>query len=156
MRRKSKNDARSDDLKALLRSGKHEKSNGNHRIELTRGQRDPHITLCQECELALRCLGGKPIDAWQAHQEKRRCSYEQDQTIINFYYHGTCCLTLDLTNRRLTDQGQYGRSVTTTCSIRAYLNAVYDNFSHLNIPYSRIDEIMKTFKKAREKTWVNV
>lgn len=156
MRRKSKSTARSDDLSVLLRSGKTEKRNGNHRVELAKGQHDPEITFCQDCELALRCLSGKPIDAWQAHQEKRRCSYEQDQTIVNFYYHGTCCLTLDLTNRRLTDNGQYGRSVTTTCSIRSYLNAVFDNFSHLNLSSTRIDEIMKIFKKAKEKTWVSV
>jgi hypothetical protein len=156
MRRKSKMTARSDDLAQLLRSGKDAKHNGNHRVTISAGIKDPGILLCQGCELALRCLSGPQISAWQAHDEQRRCAQDQERTIVKFYYHGTCCLTLDLANRRLTDEGQYGRSVTTTCSIRAYLNAVFSNFSHLNLSYTRIDEIMKIFKKAKETTWVNV
>lgn len=147
---------RSDELAELLRTGRREKRNGHQRIEIVAGLKLPAILLCQGCELALRCLVGPQISPWQAHDEHRRCAYQQERAIINFYYHATCALTVDRSNRRLTDNGEYGHSVTTTCNIRKYLQATMDNFPEYNLTYPRIDEIMKMFKKAKEKIWVDV
>lgn len=156
MRKRSSTEVRSDELAELLRNGKREKRNGNQRIAISPGLRLPGVLLCQRCPLALRCLAGPQLSVWQAHDEHRRCAYKQERAIINFYYHATNALTVDLANRRLTDNYEYGHSMTTTCNIRKYLNAIADNFPEFNLGPTRIDEIMKIFKKAKEKTWVNV
>lgn len=144
---------RSDDLRAALQGNGH-KANGNHRIEVHNGLARPSIELCKPCELSLRCLSGKQVTDSQAYAEKRPCC--RRQSLVRFYYHGTCCLTFDRNVRQVTDHNKYGYSVTTSGNIRKYLNALWDceddlGVGPLDLSYSRIDEIIKAFKSYRPK-----
>jgi hypothetical protein len=97
---------------------------------------------CANCELNLDCLRGKEINAHTAHLDRRACAI--DNNLIHFQYHATVCLTYDCTQQRITDHGQYGRSVSTSRAIRWYLEALQENSI---IPY-HVDTgaLVKTFK----------
>jgi hypothetical protein len=146
---------RSDDLAAALRNGGH-KSNGNHRIEIVNGLLPPSVELCKDCNLNLRCLASDQISPDRAFKEERSCC--RDRNLINFYYHSSCCLTFDRARRKVTDHKMYGYSVTTSGNIRKYLHALWDNFSYLDLSYSRIDEIIQAFKAHNEEAelWLDV
>lgn len=146
---------RSQDLHEALRNGGH-KSNGNHRIEIIDGLASPRVELCQDCNLNLRCLASGQISKERAFREERACC--RDWNLINFYYHSSCCLTFNQATRKITDHNMYGFSVTTSSSIRKYVNALWENFSYLHLSYSRIDEIIKAFKTHSEdhELWLDV
>lgn len=72
----------------------------------------------------------------------------EEQRFVEFYYHGSCCLVYDVQTGAVSDLGMYGYSVTTTRSIRWYLEAVADNYAN-GLTGECISEIMKFFKKRR-------
>lgn len=116
----------------------------------------PSVELCKDCNLNLRCLASDQISTERAFKEERACCRESNR--INFYYHNSCCLTFDRARRKVTDHKMYGYSVTTSGNIRKYLHALWDNFSYLDLSYSRIDEIIKAFKAHSEEDelWLDV
>jgi hypothetical protein len=144
MRRRS--NKRCDDLHVALAQG--HCSNGNHRI--TAGEGITHGEWCQTCEDSLRCfLAGKMIDVQEAVNKKRPCV--QQAQFIYFYYHNALCLTFDKQRRRVNDWGYWGYSVTTSRSIRWYIEALaYHDF----IPYDTVEPAITFFKKRNDtETW---
>jgi len=138
---------RIDDLARALRTGK-DTFNKNHTTMVRDGVRafDAAHPGCVNCELNLVCMSGRAVDPHQAHYDKRSCAVEN--TVIHFQYHATVCLTYDITQQRITDHWKYGLSVTTTRSIRWYIEALKENDI---IPYGfDTDALMKTFKMRTE------
>ncbi len=141
---------RIDDLARALRTGE-DVHNKNHTTMIRDGTRafDATHPDCIHCELNLVCLSGKEINWFTANTYKRACA--TGRCLIQFQYHATVCLTYDRMQNRVTDHWQYGRSVTTSRSIRWYLEALQENNV---IPYSvDIDALLKIFRTRPEETW---
>jgi len=140
--------ARIGDLAKALRTGK-DVHNKNHTTMVRDGTRafDAAHSDCVHCELNLVCLGGKEINWFTANADKRACA--TGRCLIQFQYHATVCLTYDRMRNRVTDHWQHGRSVTTSRSIRWYLEALQENDV---IPYGvDINEVLKVFKMRSEE-----
>lgn len=101
---------------------------------------------CQRCPDSLRCfLVGKTIDVNEAIAKHYPC-VEQRQYIF-FHYHGACCLTFDQKLKRVNDWGYWGYSITTSRSIRWYLEALlYHDFIDSQ---QTVEDAIKYFKKRR-------
>lgn len=69
-----------------------------------------------------------------------------------FKYHGSLCLTFDVTQNRVNDWGYWGYSVTTSRAIRWYVEALAD---HHYIAFSQIEEIINFFKKRKDRVGCN-
>jgi hypothetical protein len=140
MRRPNK---RCDDLAVALSRG--QCGNGNHRIKTGEGvlQRD---TWCQPCPDSLRCfLVGRTVDIQEAIAKKYPCV--ATRRFILFYYHGSCCLTFDTQTKRVNDWGFWGYSITTSRSIRWYLEALlWHNYIDMQ---QTVEDAIKFFKKDR-------
>jgi len=149
---------RTRDLRQALRSRKGECKNGNHRTEID----DPIVPVpgypdlqkCEGCELLLKCnssgVAGPP---WQSSRDREapdnqpleyyRCLRETKR--IRFYFHGTCCVELDIKAQRVTDHSTYGWSVSTGRAIRWYLEAL-DDENYIG-SRDRVYELIKLFRK---------
>ena len=132
---------RCDDLRVALQRG--HCSNGNHSIKIGEGvvQKNVH---CQGCPDSLRCfLVGKTIDVQEAMQKNYPCV--DDRRYLLFHYHGACCITFDRKTKKVNDHGYWGYSVTTSRSIRWYLEAL---FYHGFIDAQQtVEDAIKFFKK---------
>lgn len=112
---------RCDDLRVALSRG--HCSNGNHMIKIGEGVIQKN-DWCQGCPESLRCfLVGKTIDVQEALQKAYPCI--DDKRYILFHYHGACCITFDCKTKQINDHGYWGYSVTTSRSIRWYLEALF-------------------------------
>jgi hypothetical protein len=134
---------RIDDLRKTLRTGR-DVHNKNHTTVIRNGVRafDGAHPGCINCELNLVCLSGRPVDHFQAHYDKRSCAVQN--TVIQFQYYTTVCLSYDITQQHITDHWQYGRSVSTSRAIRWYIEALKENDV---IPYGFDEnELIKTFR----------
>lgn len=147
--------ARSQDLARLLRNTSkrsstdrpaHDIINGNHRIAITAGRRAPAPDQCKGCPNHLACFAGRQDEALRRDGEWMLRPCHNERRFVEFYYHGSCCLVYDIQTGAVSDLGMYGYSVTTTRSIRWYLEAVADNFAN-GLTGDRIGEIMTFFKK---------
>lgn len=139
---------RCSDLRVALQRGRC--TNGNHTIVAGEGilQR---AEWCQACPDSMRCfLVGNTVDVQEAVDKKYPCI--QQQRYIFFKYHGACCLTFDQQTQRLNDWGYWGYSVTTSRSIRWYVEALVD--SNL-IPPDRAEPAIEFFKKRRHDVGCN-
>jgi len=132
---------RIDDLAEALIKG--EKQNGNHRIVCTPGPFYPDMERCAPCDRSLGCLalGRVLFDKAQPLTAKRPCI--ADGPTIHFYYHGTLCLSC--ASHIVTDHGMWGHSVTTSRSIRWYLEALFSQ-GYID-SRTRVDELCHHFKK---------
>lgn len=136
---------RIDDLKEALRNGK--KRNRNHYIVCTGGPEFPDMERCKDCDLNLSCLAKGHVPHATMHgthdlSAQRPC-IAQGAT-IRFYYHDTLCLSYNQMSKLVTDHGMWGYSVTTSRSIRWYLEALFhEGFIDSQ---ARINELCKTFK----------
>lgn len=139
--------ARSRDLARLLSQTKcSEVLNGNHRIAITSGRQAPFPDLCKNCPNHLACFAGHQDEALRRDGEWMLRPCWEERRFVEFYYHGSCCLIYDMLTGAVSDLGMYGYSVTTTRSIRWYLEAVAENFN-TRLVNGRIGEIMQLFKK---------
>lgn len=136
---------RSRELSEALRTG-FAGNGGNHSVVVTGAMRLPSWdkgTCCEGCDRRLVCLQqGEPPSVDTAQHERRGCHYPEG--LIIFRYHGTDCLGYDHANKRITDYGLRGRSVTTGRAITWYLWAIAD---HCYITHKRADELAKKWSK---------
>jgi len=148
MRRSS--NIRSDDLNRAMHSATHRYVNGNHCIEIKEAQRafDPTQETCKHCSLSARCFG---------HQVgltlalKNKCGCIAQKARIEFRYHESLCLAYECSQNRITDEGMWGYTVTTTRSISWYLDALVD---HGFINEEQPAKLKKLFKKRNSSEWV--
>ena len=147
-----KGNPRSADLAEMLRRGRTHYTNKNHSIDLLYGLRDPDTLLCHGCPLSLACLSGQRNDAHILHSVPvYPC--ETADSLVKFTYHISVCFTVDLTNKRVTDHGMYGFSVSTSRAIRQYLDAARENFPELRL--DKYPDTMLTLIR-KDKGWLNV
>lgn len=131
------------DLRHALDKGSY--SNGNHMINTGAGLIQDAVR-CQNCPDNFRCfLAGKTIDPYDAIHKNYPCVDER--RYIQFHYHGSCCITFDRRQKRVNDWGYWGYSVTTSRSIRWYLEALlYEGFIDSS---QTVEDAIKFFKKRR-------
>jgi hypothetical protein len=134
--------ARCRDLKQALDKGKFR--NRNHLIKVS-----PEIVQqnawCQTCPESMNCfLAGKTIDLDRALQKGYPCVSHQGY--IFFSYHDSCVLTFARAPLRVNDWGYWGYSVTTSRSIRWYLDALAH---HGFITPKSVEAAIEFFKKRR-------
>lgn len=138
---------RIDDLHEALATGS--KRNGNHLIRLREGPHFPDAERCADCNLNLSCLaiGHIPTRSVSTPQplniQSRPCiAYGET---IEFFYHDSLCLSFNTMSKVVTDHGMWGYSVTTSRSIRWYLEALY--YEQYIGSQTHVDELCKLFKK---------
>jgi hypothetical protein len=160
---------RTKDLRQARNSAHGSCTNGNHRTEIDEPLWPqagyPDMQRCQGCALWLLCntagepkppseLFGSPHVDISLEQEIAKYPCLRFTKRIRFYYHGTCCIELDVRNRKITDHHKYGYSVTTSRAIRWYLEALNDE-GYL-ASRTQVDTLIKAFKKGVGVTWFDI
>jgi hypothetical protein len=154
MRRHNK---RIDDLEKAMRKPNGIHSNGNHTVRIIDGLRDfdPARESCKQCEHNLSCLADKRPHESILHTSQLPCVVEEGAIV--FSYHGTDYLKFQTHTKQITDYGYWGFTVTTSRSIRWYLEALF-YFGHLD-SQATVEELITTFKKRTlkegEEGWVS-
>ncbi|MHC4621184.1 MAG: hypothetical protein ACYTEQ_25840 [Planctomycetota bacterium] len=146
---------RIDDLKEALEKGK--KRNGNHFITCTGGLEFPDMERCKDCDLNLGCLAVGHVPHMTSHGVSRHRPCLIHGPAIRFYYHDSLCLSFSQFSKLVTDHGMWGYSVTTSRSIRWYLEAL--RYEGLICSQVRVDELCKQFKNRPSEEadqWVPV
>jgi hypothetical protein len=145
---------RVDDFKAALANGK--KRNGNHFITVSEeGPEFPDELLCKDCDRILACLALKQASGDVVlDQTCVRPCLTQGRT-ARFYYHDTLCLSFNMMNNLVTDHGYWGYSVTTSRSIRWYLEALYyEGYIDSQASVDRLCKLFKTRSYEEADQWV--
>lgn len=134
---------RVDDLRVAMSNSSGEQRNGNHRTVVNPGTPIPDVTLCHDCSRMLYCIT-KGVSL--PDTPERPCT--QVGLVFKFHYHDSCCLTFTTRPKQITDHGMWGYSVTTSRSIRWYLEALY--YHHYLDSQETVNELCKTFKKRHD------
>lgn len=123
------------------------KRNGNHFITVDdSGPEFPDMHRCNNCDRKLACLAMGQVT--EVPIPNTAPCVVSGRT-IRFYYHDTLCLSFNIMNKLVTDHGYWGYSVTTSRSIRWYLEALFSH-GYIDSGYD-VDRLCKLFKKRSGK-----
>lgn len=107
---------------------------------------------CAECDRKLACLAMDCVT--QVPIPNTAPCLTQGKT-IRFYYHDTLVLSFNMMNKLVTDHGYWGYSVTTSRSIRWYLEALlYEDFINTRFDVDRLCKLFKQRPSEEANLWV--